>query len=80
MIDAEAKKIIAQLNKKFGEGTVVLGEAIRNDLIERKTSGSLALDVILGGGWPTNQWHEIEALEDGTVFCNVFSNSTNSSY
>ena len=52
-------KVVAQLNKKFGEGTVVLGEAIRNDLIERKTSGSLALDVILGGGWPTNQWHEI---------------------
>jgi len=20
-----------------------------------------------------NEWHEIEALEDGTVFCNVFS-------
>jgi quercetin dioxygenase-like cupin family protein len=20
-----------------------------------------------------NQWHEIEALEDGTVFCNVFA-------
>lgn len=22
-----------------------------------------------------NEWHEIEALEDGTVFCNVFSES-----
>jgi hypothetical protein len=20
-----------------------------------------------------NEWHEIEALEDGTVFCNVFA-------
>ena len=22
-----------------------------------------------------NEWHEIESLEDGTVFCNVFSES-----
>jgi len=22
-----------------------------------------------------NEWHEIEALEDGTVFCNVFSST-----
>ena len=25
-----------------------------------------------------NEWHEIEALEDGTVFCNVFSEAHNS--
>lgn len=24
-----------------------------------------------------NEWHEIEALEDGTVFCNVFSEAHN---
>jgi len=24
-----------------------------------------------------NEWHEIEALEDGTVFVNVFANITN---
>jgi quercetin dioxygenase-like cupin family protein len=22
--------------------------------------------------FPLNQWHELEAMEDGTVFCNVF--------
>ena len=58
-MNTDLAKVIAQLNKKFGEGTVVLGEAIRDDIISRTTSGSLALDVILGGGWPTNQWHEI---------------------
>lgn len=23
--------------------------------------------------FPANEWHELEALEDGTVFCNVFA-------
>jgi recombination protein RecA len=58
-MNPELAKIITKLNKKFGDGTVVLGEQIRDDIVGRTTTGSLALDVILGGGWPTNQWHEI---------------------
>jgi len=58
-MNPELAKIITKLNKKFGDGTVVLGEQIRDDVVGRTTTGSLALDVILGGGWPTNQWHEI---------------------
>lgn len=27
-----------------------------------------------------NEWHEIEALEDGTVFCNVFSEAHQTTY
>jgi recombination protein RecA len=50
-------KVLATLNKKYGEGTVVLGSQVVTS--KRLTSGSLALDVILGGGWPANQWHEI---------------------
>lgn len=23
--------------------------------------------------FPANEWHELEALEDGTIFCNVFA-------
>jgi quercetin dioxygenase-like cupin family protein len=23
--------------------------------------------------FPANQWHELEAVEDGTIFCNVFA-------
>lgn len=26
--------------------------------------------------FPANEWHELEALEDGTVFCNVFAVGT----
>lgn len=52
-------KTISDLNKKMGEGSIVLGSDIRKDLMGRITTGSLALDVVLGGGWPTNQWNEI---------------------
>lgn len=59
MINDEAKKIVAQLNKKFGDGVVVLANAIRPDIIPRFTSGSTTLDYILGGGFPGNQWNEL---------------------
>lgn len=52
-------KLVVKLNKKYGQDTIVLGADIRDTLMGRISSGSLALDVILGGGWPTNQWHEI---------------------
>jgi recombination protein RecA len=58
-MNTELLKTIAKLNKKFGTDTIILGENIREDSIGRMTTGSLALDVILGGGFPTNQWHEI---------------------
>lgn len=55
----EAKKIVAQLNKKFGNNVVVLASDIRSDLIPRITSGSTTLDYVLGGGFPGNQWNEL---------------------
>lgn len=58
-INAELLKVIAKINKKMGVDTIVLGEDIRDDVMARITTGSLAFDVALGGGWPVNQWHEI---------------------
>ena len=58
-MNPDLAKVVAKLNKKFGADTIILGKDIRDDVISRITSGSLALDVALGGGWPTNQWHEI---------------------
>jgi recombination protein RecA len=55
----DLSKTINKLNKKFGANTVVLGKDIHDNVLGRMTTGSLALDVALGGGWPTNQWHEI---------------------
>jgi recombination protein RecA len=49
--------LMAKMNKKLGENTVVKASAIVP--LTRMTSGSLSLDMILGGGWPANQWHEI---------------------
>lgn len=55
----EAKKIMALLNKKFGDNVVVVASDIRSDLIPRITSGSTTLDYVLGGGFPGNQWNEL---------------------
>jgi recombination protein RecA len=59
MINAEARKVMAAINKKFGDNVVVVGEDVRADLISRATTGSTTFDYILGGGFPTNQWNEL---------------------
>lgn len=43
-LNTDLLKVVAKLNKKFGDDTIVIGSNIR-DLSERFTSGSLALDV-----------------------------------
>ena len=55
----EVLKIIKDLNKKFGEGTVVPGKDITADMMPRVTTGSVTLDYALGGGFPANQWNEL---------------------
>lgn len=59
MINDDARKIAALLNKKFGDGTIVLGNDIESDLVPRFTSGSVTFDYVLGGGFPGNQWNEL---------------------
>jgi recombination protein RecA len=58
-VNDEAKKVMALLNKKFGDNVVVVASDIRGDLIPRITSGSTTLDYVLGGGFPGNQWNEL---------------------
>lgn len=50
--------IIASINKKYGEDIVVRGSDVREET-PRITTGVLAFDLMLGGGWPANQWSEI---------------------
>ena len=57
-MNPDLAKTLTSLNKKFGN-MVVLGSDIKDNVMRRMTTGSLALDVILGGGLPVNQWHEI---------------------
>lgn len=52
------QSIISSINKKYGEDIVVQGSRIQEEL-PRITTGVLAYDLMLGGGWPVNQWSEI---------------------
>ena len=56
-INSDALKIAASINKKLGSNTVVTASEMR--LPKRIPTGSLTLDVVLGGGWPMNHWVEI---------------------
>lgn len=56
-LSKDALALVREINKKFGADTVVLGSDMA--VPGRFTSGSLALDVALGGGWPANQWTEV---------------------
>ena len=57
MLDASAEKLIARVNKALGPGTFILASEL--EIPKHFTTGSLGLDVALGGGWPANQWSEV---------------------
>lgn len=61
MVSKEVQALVAKVNKKLGEGAVVVGSDIK--IARRFTSGSLGLDVALGGGWPANHWIEVIGQE-----------------
>jgi recombination protein RecA len=52
------EEIARAVNKKFGDEVVVQGSRI-SEKLPRITTGMLAFDMMLGGGWPVNQWSEI---------------------
>lgn len=61
VIDAKARALMLKANKELGPGSAVIGTEVPP--ISRFTTGSLALDVILQGGWPANKWSEIVGEE-----------------
>jgi recombination protein RecA len=64
----DALALVREINRKYGADTVVLGSDMA--IPGRFTTGSLSLDVALGGGWPANQWAEIIGLESaGKTAC-----------
>ncbi|MGW0065364.1 hypothetical protein ACWDTT_36325 [Streptosporangium sandarakinum] len=60
-ISPEVAALMAKINKAHGDGAIALGSQI--SLGGRYPSGSLGLDVILGGGWPVSQWVEVIGKE-----------------
>lgn len=53
-------ELAQQVNKKYGEDTMIIGSAARKD-VPRLSTGILAYDLAFGGGWPKNQWSEVIA-------------------
>ena len=63
-----AVALMQDINRKLGTDTVVLGSDMA--VPGRYTTGSLSLDVALGGGWPANQWCEVIGAESaGKTAC-----------
>ena len=56
-------QLIKDINKKFGNNTLILGSEISELAVPRCTTGSLAFDLMLGGGWPLNCWNEVIGQE-----------------
>jgi recombination protein RecA len=52
-------ELVHSVNKKHGSGTIVHGKDVPRVGPARVTTGSVAFDWMLGGGWPLNQWNEI---------------------
>ena len=62
-MDNQLKALMEKVNRKLGEGTIILGSEMSREARPRCPSGSLTLDIALGGGWPLNQWNEIIGYE-----------------
>lgn len=60
-VNSDALALVAKINKDLGEGAVRM--AADMVVARRFPSGSLSLDVALGGGWPGNQWIEMLGQE-----------------
>lgn len=56
------EEIAEEIKKKYGDHVLVRGSETRQDTPHTST-GILAYDLALGGGWATNQWNEIVGEE-----------------
>jgi recombination protein RecA len=52
------QEIADEINKKLGEEVIISGNTTKQE-IPRITTGLLAYNLALGGGWAANQWNEI---------------------
>jgi recombination protein RecA len=61
LLNDDARAFAARMNDLLKEDIVVCADELV--IPRRYTSGFLCLDVILGGGWPGNQWVELIGRE-----------------
>ena len=55
----EIDALIREINRKQQEQVLIRGADLRHVTYQRATTGSLSLDLMLGGGWPLNCWNEV---------------------
>lgn len=66
-LNADVLALAAKINKSLGEDAIVVASDMH--IPKTFTSGSLSLDIALGGGWPGNQWVEVIGREsNGKTF------------
>lgn len=59
----ELKDVLKQLGKKYGPHTILDPEILKKMKVERVSTGSLSLDLEMGGGWPLGRVVEIYGRE-----------------
>ena len=65
-LSPEVMKVINDLNKKYGDNTIRIGVPKERMTINRIPTGSLSLDIALGGGIPEGRFIEISGSESST--------------
>lgn len=56
------EELAAEINKKYGEDILIKGSDAKEE-VPHTSTGILAFDLALGGGWAANQWNEIVGEE-----------------
>lgn len=56
------EELAAEINKKYGEDLLIRGSDAKVE-VPHTSTGILAFDLALGGGWAANQWNEIVGEE-----------------
>lgn len=77
-LSPELQNLVATLNKKYGENTITIGVPKHRETIERIPTGSLTLDIALGGGIPVGRFTEISGKESSTKTtqtCHIVANA-----
>lgn len=59
MASKELNSLIAKLNKKFGANSLITGQEMEKDTIERIPTGNVYLDIDLGGGIPLGRMTQL---------------------
>lgn len=63
-LSKDALAVQTLINKKFGSGALVTASSLSE--YPPMTTGSLSVDISLGGGWPRNQWSEVIGRESSS--------------